>query len=570
MGGRCPICLLSAATIGHQSSTHFEFVNSDDVTLILGTIPCQNLPPDKNRLDMFPDSKLVGSEVQNIAKQNEAPTEASSQLDYVSTILDTESPTFTNIINTVVDIIVNSYWDVFTTRECLLKLSSKELNHYHLDPESQILYYKGRLSNEQSVSVHDLEMLDLKFLDSHEIKFHAPCILPSSDVFYAFCMFIHHSSAPHGGVESTLLQIMKRFHPIKARKQIASIIKDCIRCKIIKRKTLELEMKNHHSVRLTLAPGFSFIMIDLAQDFQTKVRHQGRQTMRTPALVIVCLVTGATAIHACEDWSTQSVVSALTRHACRYGLPTSIFVDPGGQLKKLQNLSFSFTDFQHRVHTGMSSEVIVSAAKSHSSQGRVERKICIIKDLLVKLGKTGLLMSFLAWETTFAQLSNHLNNLPVCKSSGRSVLSPEFTVLTPNRLLIGKNNERSLSGPMILDASPTQIVDRINEAQETFYQLLVKQIHLLVPKPKWFKTSHVSVGDIVLFFIEENLLKSRNQFWKYGIVTSISGSRLTIQYTTQNSFAKKLIERNKRDVVRIASESELDFNSKSHKEKVLI
>ena len=35
---------------------------------------------------------------------------------------------------------------------------------------------------------------------------------------------------------------------------------------------------------------------------------QGKETMRTPELLIVCLVTGATAIHACEDWSTQSVI----------------------------------------------------------------------------------------------------------------------------------------------------------------------------------------------------------------------------------------------------------------------
>jgi len=114
----------------------------------------------------------------------------------------------------------------------------------------------------------------------------------------------------------------------------------------------------------------------------------------------------------------------------------------------------------------MKCNIIVSAAKSHSSQGRVERKIGLIKDLLSKLGKESFLMSFLNWETAFAQISNHLNNLPVCRASGRSVYAPEFTVLTPNRLLLGRNNQRGLSGPMFLDASPSNIIERINQAQK--------------------------------------------------------------------------------------------------------
>jgi len=94
-------------------------------------------------------------------------------------------------------------------------------------------------------------------------------------------------------------------------------------------------------------------------------------------------------------------------------------------------------------------------------------------------------------------------------------------------------------------------------------------MHLFVPRPKWFRSSEITVGDIVLFFIEENQLKSRNQFWKYGIILAKSGQRLTIEYTVQSSFSKKKIERNMRDVVRIASESELEYNSHKHKDQIL-
>ena len=94
-------------------------------------------------------------------------------------------------------------------------------------------------------------------------------------------------------------------------------------------------------------------------------------------------------------------------------------------------------------------------------------------------------------------------------------------------------------------------------------------MHLLIPRPKWFKDSDVKIGDIVLFFIEENKFHTLTQFWKYGKIITVSGTRLTIEYTTQNSFTKKSIVRNKRDVVKISSEDDLDFNSHSHKEKMI-
>ena len=79
----------------------------------------------------------------------------------------------------------------------------------------------------------------------------------------------------------------------------------------------------------------------------------------------------------------------------------------------------------------------------------------------------------------------------------------------------------------------------------------------------------VMVGDLVLFYTSENAFHTRSIPWKYGIVKAISGSKLTIEYTVGESFAKKNIERQKMQVVRIAHESELDFNSSKHKERVI-
>ena len=108
-----------------------------------------------------------------------------------------------------------------------------------------------------------------------------------------------------------------------------------------------------------------------------------------------------------------------------------------------------------------------------------------------------------------------------------------------------------------LDSTPSNVLARINKAQTTFYQLLHKQIHLFIPRSKWFKTSDIHVDDIVLFFLEESQLKQRLVTWHYARVTTIVGTRLTLEYTIYPSSVKKYIERGPRQVVRIASEEEL-------------
>lgn len=465
-------------------------------------------------------------------------------------------------LTTISDIVVKFYWDSRCSLICKSRLPSKDLSHYEED-EKGILFYKGRLAQDSKISVVDLDLLDLSFLDGHEINFCNPCIMPDSIIFYSYVMWLHLKSTPHVGLESTLLELSKRFHPVRPRKTLTRILADCTKCKILRRQVLKHEMAKHNAVRTTLAPPFTFIMCDIAQNFMTKSRFSGRQTMKAPALIVCCLMSGATAIYMMEDWSTTSVVQAVERHGCKYGFPLQIFVDAGSQLKRLSSVAYSIIDLTTSVRKGFDCEVIVAPPKSHSSQGRIERRIGLIKSALEKVTEKGLLLSFLNWETLFSRIANDLNNLPIARASSTGVTRPEWGILTPNRLLIGRNNKRSLSGPLIIDSDPSAILDRVSAAQKEWYSIFLKQLHLFIPSPKWFDTDHVAVGDVVLFFIETQF-KSTGTVWHYGLVTQVDGLRLTIEYTVPPSNTKKSLERSKRDVVRIAPESELDFNSSAH------
>jgi hypothetical protein len=198
------------------------------------------------------------------------------------------------------------------------------------------------------------------------------------------------------------------------------------------------------------------------------------------------------------------------------------------------------------------------------SQGKVERRIGLIKELLQKLGEPRFLMSYLAWETLFVSLSNHFNDLPIARASSRTVQRPEYSVLTANRLLVGRNNNRALTGPLIIESRMSAMFERTLEAQETFFKLLHKQLFLLIPKSKWYTSDEVFINDLVIFYFDDSNFKLRSRPWHYGRVVEISGSRLLVEYTLGMSNSKKRVERSKRNCCRIAAEEELNLNTQAH------
>ena len=577
LASKCPLCILILSAHRLEDSvTNFQFSASNQHISVIPVkkpiVSTDSITSDHHRFvcqdDYLKDSLEVGCEV-GPASTPPCREDVSTQLDSVTPVVNLYSALTQQCLSKCIDVILQAYWNELATKECLAQLSNSELKHFEFDKDSKLLFYKGRVGRDQSISIFDLDMLELQFLDSKEIHFHSPCLMPNSDIFYAYAIYCHFELAHHSSPESTLHEISKRFHVIRPRKTLNAILKDCIKCKLIKKQTLAHEMANHSAVRFTYAPPFSFIQIDLAQHFHAKSRSAGRQTCKAPAFVACCLVTGAIAIHIMEDWSTESVVSALTRLGTRYGMPSIVYVDSGSQLKALKNVTFDIQDLSHTLKCKVSCQVIVAPPKSHVGQGRIERRIGILREMLLRLGEPKFLMSFIAWETLFSSISNYLNDLPIARSSERSVTRPEYSILTANRLLVGRNNNRALTGPMHIDLRPSSIYRRAIDAQETFFMLLHKHLYSLVPKSKWFSSDHIQLDDIVVFFFDDSPLKVRSRPWHFGRVIAIDGSRLTLEYTIGMSNVKKCIERSKRDCCRIAAEDELIFNTHDHLNKVL-
>ena len=166
--------------------------------------------------------------------------------------------------------------------------------------------------------------------------------------------------------------------------------------------------------------------------------------MKIYALVIECIMTGATNILAWEGLETADVIQALERHASRHGIPAVIFVDNGTQLKTLSQAKFLLESADRQVQESMGMRILESNPKSHEERGWVERRIRTIRDTLTKVGiSEHISMTTLQWETLFSMVVNTLENLPIAKGNGTSTGNLGSEIITANRIKLGRNNFRS-------------------------------------------------------------------------------------------------------------------------------
>ena len=160
----------------------------------------------------------------------------------------------------------------------------------------------------------------------------------------------------------------------------------------------------------------------------------------------------------------------------------------------------------------------------------------------------------IAWETTFAQISNQLNDLPMAKSGTSKVNDPFWDVITPNRLILGRNNNRSLQGRMKIDYGPDLdlLVQKNEKIMSAWFKIFSDRVHHLMPRPrKWLTTSKIEKGDVVMFLVGDAKY-DKDERWRLGQVEQIiSPTRLLIRYhltVTPTKQVEKFLERRPRQV----------------------
>ena len=182
-------------------------------------------------------------------------------------------------------------------------------------------------------------------------------------------------------------------------------------------------------------------------------------------------------------------------------------------------------------------------------------------------------MTVLQWETCFSKIANQIDDLPMAKGNSSNVADLGWEIITPNRLKLGRNNSRSLSGPIHLTGgSGLDNLLQVNRSiQKAWYQIFLDRLHHLVVKPKkWAHSDTPLVDDIVLFIYQDSLMSRDRAVWKLGKVIEVHPSKRKVTIAFPEKTAPRVIPklrtiiRTIREISVIHSVKDLGVNTKEH------
>ena len=315
---------------------------------------------------------------------------------------------------------------------------------------------------------------------------------------------------------------------------------------------------------LKIAPAFFRSQVDLFGPFDSYSNLHKRKTVKIYFVIFCCTVTTAIDIKTMEDYSTESFLLAFVRFACRYGYPKFLLPDEGSQLVKgCESMILNFVDLKHQLNTEYSIQFETCPVGAHYMHGKVERKIQQVKKSM-SLNMAGKRLSIMQWESLGHEVANCANNLPLgLKNKVEDI--ENLDILTPNRLLLGRNNDRCPSGPFQATDDLKTFLTVNREIYETWFKSwLISYVPCLMDRPKWHNSDeNVKVGDVVLF------LKSDKEFCKdyqYGMIKNVFPSKdgcirkVEVEYQNSTENVKRCTSRCVRELIIVHPVDELSIN----------
>ena len=122
-----------------------------------------------------------------------------------------------------------------------------------------------------------------------------------------------------------------------------------------------------------------------------------------------------------------------------------------------------------------------------------------------------------------ASVANSINNLPLCLGNKVETLE-NLDLITPNRLLLGRNNDRSPTSTIAVVDDYSRMLDSNAKIFKAWFKVwLVECVPEMIKMNKWFKSDEeLKVDDVVLFLKSDKVLETHYQ---YGLVKEVYKSR---------------------------------------------
>ena len=385
-----------------------------------------------------------------------------------------------------------------------------------------ILYYSGRILEGQEINDVEQTMWDLQ-----PLSFTKPLIDRYSPVAYSIMGFSHAGITRHKNSVTTLRESRSLAFVLRGR-DLANEIRDaCVSCRRFKAKLIDVEMGKIHETRLTIAPPFYHVQVDLLGPYSATCEHNHRSSVKVWGVVFKDPATAAIAVFVMQGYDTGSFLQSYTRFSSRYGHPSKLYIDEGSQLlKACKNMELNITDITYTLNSQYQVGIDFSSCPvgGHNVHGIVERSIKEVKTLF-NLIYTGLKLDIVSYETAFAWISNEMNCLPICLGSKTSNLD-HTDLITPSRLLLGRNNRRAMTGYARIQG-PGRLMDQMERVYRSWWEAWKNEKLLdYIPQPsKWLKSNgNVQVGDVVIFLKTDKDQTLGDPLWKMGRIQELETS----------------------------------------------
>ena len=429
--------------------------------------------------------------------------------------------------------------------------------------EDKILYYVGRILEGQDVKNELGEGLDV-----NPLMYVRPACDRYSPLAYAVMRYAHSTLARHRNVAETLRESRAVLYIFGGRDLAIEIRENCPFCRRYKAVLLKRSMGKVHENRFVIAPAFYTAHCDLFGPLMAMCEHNHRAQVKIWGIVFKCPSTGAVSVNVMAKYDTAAFMLAYTRHASRYGHPSRLVIDAGSQLvkgcKEMEHAILDVEDVTRVLHKVGGSFVVVPVG-AHNQNGVVERSIKEVKGLFNQMYR-GLKLDILAYETAFAWISSELNNFPQCLGSRTDNLD-KLDVITPARLIQGRNNRRCMSGPVTVGA-PSRLMNQIRDTERAWWKVwTLQRLTEFIPKPKqWLEDGGtVGVGDVVLMLRRPKDMAVGEPIWKIGRVLTLSEGRdgrsreAVVQYRNATEATFREVNLGVRQLVVLHHESELEL-----------
>ena len=424
-----------------------------------------------------------------------------------------------------------------------------------------ILYFTGRILPSQEFG-RNLSMSDA-IMDLTASTFVAPVIDSLSPLAFRIVNEVHWYDpvAKHSGNETVLRYTKKYAHIVEGRELVKRFRKDCPRSRILAKRTIDVVMGPVSKVDLSIAPAFYISQVDLFGPYKAYSIVNKRATVNIWFLIFCYCTTGAISIKAMENYSTDAFILGFMRFACSYGYPKMLLPDEGSQLVKgCKEMELSFHDVKHRLNVEYDIEFDTCPVGGHNMHGKVERKIQQVKLSIDKQFQKERL-PVIQWETLGDEIANCVNDLPLALKHVAGNIE-QLDVLTPNRLLLGRNNDRSPFGPVRITNDPGKLIARNEEIMTSWFEVwMISYVPKMMEQPKWYKSDRgVKVGDVVLFMKKE---KEYAGYYQYGMIKKIEVGKdgkvrsAIVEYQNHNEDSKRESRRAIRDLVMVHPIDEL-------------